>query len=46
MVRLVHCNDDYLRIGMNITRNTRSWDKMTIHVHSFGDNTEMFGKQK
>jgi hypothetical protein len=27
-----------LVIGMSITRNTRSWDGMTILIHSFGGN--------
>jgi hypothetical protein len=31
----------YSRIGISITRNTRSSNGMTIHLHSFGDNAGM-----
>ena len=38
-VRLVHCNGYYTVIGINITRNKRSCNVITITIHLFGDNT-------
>ncbi len=38
-VRLVHCNDYYTVIGINITRNRISCNGITITIHQFGDNT-------
>ena len=35
--RLVHCNDYYMGIGISITRNTLSWNVISITIHQFGD---------
>ena len=35
--RLVHCNDYYMGIGINITTNTLSWSIISITIHYFGD---------
>ena len=34
---LVHCNDYYIGIGISITRNTLSWNVISITIHWFGD---------
>ena len=39
MVRLVHCNDYYTVIGINITKNKKSCNVITITIHLFDDNT-------
>ena len=31
--RLVHCNDYYMGIEINITRNTLSWNIINITIH-------------
>ena len=31
--RLVHYNDYYMRIGINITMNTLSWNVISIIIH-------------
>ena len=38
-VRLVHCNGYYTVIGINITRNKRSCNVITITIHLFVNNT-------
>lgn len=35
---LVHSNDDYQRIRISTTRNI-SWNGVTFHIYSFGNNT-------
>ena len=35
--RLVHCNDYYMRIRISITRNTLSYNVISITIHQFGD---------
>ena len=30
---LVQCNDYYMRIGISITRNTLSWNVISITIH-------------
>ena len=30
---LVHCNDYYMGIGISITRNTLSWNIISITIH-------------
>jgi hypothetical protein len=37
--RLVRCNGYYTVIGINITRNKRNCNVITITIHVFGDNT-------
>ena len=37
-VRLVHCNDYYTVIGINITRNKINCNVITIIIDLFGDN--------
>ena len=31
--RLVHCNDYYMEIGINITKNTLSWNVINITIY-------------
>ena len=31
--RLVHCNDYYIGIRISITRNTLSWNVISITIH-------------
>ena len=31
--RLVHCNDYYMEIRINITRNTLNWNVINITIH-------------
>jgi hypothetical protein len=38
-VRLIHYNGYYTVIGINITRNKKSCNEITIIIHLFGDNT-------
>ena len=35
--RLVDCNDDYIRIGIDITRNKRCCNVIIIHIQLFGN---------
>ena len=37
--RLVRYNSYYIVIGINIIRNKRSYNVITITIHLFGDNT-------
>ena len=30
---LVHCNDYYMRIGINITKNTLGWNVIWVMLH-------------
>ena len=41
MARLVDCNGDYIRIEIDITRNTRCFNVILITIHLFGDNTRI-----
>ena len=34
MAHLVHCNDYYMRIKISITRNTLSWNVISITILS------------
>ena len=34
---MVHCNDYYMGIEISITRNTLSWNVISITSYSFGD---------
>ena len=36
--RLVDCNDDYIRIGIDITRNKRCCNVILNTIHLFGEN--------
>ena len=36
---LVYCNDNYIGIGIDITRNAKFCNIMVITIHLFGDNT-------
>ena len=39
MAHLVDCNNNYIGIGIYITKNIRRYNVMLITIHLFGNNT-------
>ena len=39
MAHLVNCNGNYIRIGIDITRNIKYCNVMLITIYMFADNT-------
>ena len=39
MAQLVDCNNNYIGIGIYITKNIRRYNVMLITIHLFGNNT-------